>query len=117
MDNRILDFKKSEDKSTLRILYHDNFRVRGGSKACRWGIVIDEELSTCDIQIKNDLYIGDNVTNHHRGGTVVGYCDGINAGEHQLRVYVGNVPGYTGSDCYTGWNLSQWVLEVQEIPQ
>merc|ERR1711998_499844 len=65
--------------------------------------------------IATDMHVQGN-HNDHAPHALLGYCDGVPAGKHELRVLVGQSPGYSGSDCYTGWTAkSSWLLETREI--
>lgn len=110
--SRRLSFEKLRGNSDIRISYTDTFRTRGNSKACRWEILIDD--TSCPSQLLvYDNYVSQG--NYHRSGTLVGYCSGLDTGLHEIQIHVGNTPGYTGSDCYTGWNSSTWVIEAEEV--
>ena len=56
-----------------------------------------------------DVYSSGNV-NNHRQSAYFGYCDNVAAGSHTLAVYVSSTPGYSGVDCFTGWNTQSWLL-------
>ena len=61
---------------------------------------------------------GISLVNTHRSQTLVGYCEGVGVGDHDLGVRVsGPVPNSNtvAGDCYTGWASSHWILEVEEI--
>merc|ERR1711998_697820 len=54
--------------------------------------------------------------NLHRHHDLMGFCDGISAGNHKMQIMVGQTPGYSGSDCYTGWQASStWVMDAREV--
>ena len=114
--SRTLRFHKDRDDTDLRVLYSDNLRVRGNSKACRWSVKING--TDCgDRKIYSDRH-DENTANIHSTSTIIGYCTGVQAGWHTLRVWVSPVPEntqYAGSDCYTGWDRAIWTLEAMEI--
>jgi len=58
-----------------------------------------------------DVYSSGNV-NNHRQAAYFGYCDNVAAGSHTLAVYGSSTPGYSGVDCFTGWNTQSWALEA-----
>lgn len=110
--SRVLNFTKLSSSTKIRIQYTDALRVTSTSNACRWEIKVGG--ASCPGQpLVYDYYTsGDNT---HRSRTVVGYCNGIGAGSKQIQVWVSSTPGYSGADCYTGWNASTWVLEAEEV--
>jgi hypothetical protein len=114
VNGRTLLFEKKSAKSRLLITYQDNLRVYGHGKACRWTVKLDG--ADCKTgTITTDMHVQGN-HNDHAPHALLGYCDGVPAGKHSLKVFVGQSPGYSGSDCYTGWtSKSSWVLEGREI--
>ncbi len=108
---RSLSFNKAKDTTAMRIGYSDNFRVTGTSKACRWEITVDD-VSCPDYPLIFDFY--SDAGNTHRSTSMFGYCEGVSAGTHTIKVKVGSTPGYTASDCFTGWSNSRWTLEAEE---
>jgi len=112
--SRVLSFSKAKTNTKIRISYTDNLRTAGAQKACRWEIRVDG--SSCPNQALVYDYYVENNDHPHRSRTVVGYCTGIAAGSHTIGIWVGNTPaGYSGSDCYTGWYNSTWVIEAEEV--
>jgi len=111
--SRVLSFNKAKTSTKIRISYTDNLRVIGTNKACRWEIRVDG--TSCPSQALIYDYYAKKDDNTHRSRTVVGYCSGVAAGSHTIGIWVGNLPGYSGGDCYTGWNNSTWVIEAEEV--
>jgi hypothetical protein len=111
---RTLNFKKAAADSVLRLFWSDNLRVYGHGKWCKWELRIDNNACATTMNISGNRYVVSN-QNNHMPGVVMGYCKGVKAGDHNLKVHVrGN-----GADCYTGWDSrsnNNFVLEVQEIP-
>ncbi len=116
--SRVLTFaKKGGTETSVRIVYHDNLRAYSSSIAgiaCRWEVKFNA-ASCASGAIYQDFYESVSNDNHHQSGAIVGYCDNLAAGTYTIQVYVGAVPGYTAGDCMTGWNLSHWVIEAEEI--
>ncbi|RKZ73312.1 MAG: hypothetical protein DRR19_31110, partial [Candidatus Parabeggiatoa sp. nov. 1] len=110
---RVLSFTKAKTNTKIRISYTDNLRTAGTGKACRWEIRVDGRSCPNQALIYDDYASKDD--NTHSSRTVVGYCSGVAAGSHTIGIWVGNTPGYSGSDCYTGWNNSTWVIEAEEV--
>ncbi|MDM8560089.1 hypothetical protein [Candidatus Parabeggiatoa sp. HSG14] len=111
--SRVLTFSKAKANTKIRIGYTDNLRTYRSGKGCRWEVRIDG--SSCPNQA---LVYDDHASakdNTHSSRTVVGYCSGIAAGSHTIGIWVSNVPGYSGSDCHTGWKSSTWVIEAEEV--
>ncbi|MEK8020255.1 MAG: hypothetical protein VSS75_025565 [Candidatus Parabeggiatoa sp.] len=111
--SRVLSFRKAKTQTKIRISYTDNLRTHGSNKACRWEIRVDG--TSCPSQALVYDYYAKKEDNTHRSRTVVGYCSGVAAGSHTIRIWVSNTPGYPGGDCYTGWYNSTWVIEAEEV--
>ena len=112
IESRLLSFEKLRSNSDIRISYTDNFRTLGYRKACRWEILIDGTSCPSQPLVYDNSVTHDNI---HRSGTFVGYCSGLDTGLHEIQIYVDNTPGYTGSDCSTGWKNSTWLIEAEEV--
>ncbi|RKZ90977.1 MAG: hypothetical protein DRR19_08485, partial [Candidatus Parabeggiatoa sp. nov. 1] len=111
---RVLSFSKAKTNTKIRINYTDSLRTAGTGKGCRWEIRVDGR--SCPNQALVYDYYANKDDNTHRSRTVVGYCSGVAAGSHTIGIWVSNVPGVSsGSDCYTGWNNSTWVIEAEEV--
>ena len=110
--SRVLSFNKAKTYTKIRISYTDNLRTLGSNKACRWEIRVDGNSCPNQALIYDYHASSDNPL---RSRTVVGYCSGIAAGSHTIGIWVSNTPGYSGSNCYTGWNNSTWVIEAEEV--
>ena len=110
---RSLVINKKKADTAIRVSYTDNMRVYGTGQSCRWEIRFDG--ASCPGQIIcADVYNSATGGNLHHNRTLVGYCAGLAAGNHTVTVYVGSSPGYSGCDCYTGWQQS-WSLEAEEV--
>lgn len=114
--SRSINFIKKRSDTKLRISYTDALRciTPGGGRACRWEIRIDS-LPCPAQQLIYDIYVNVPNEDSHRSRTIVGYCDGMSAGSHEIQIWVGTTPGRPPSDCHTGWNNSTWVIEVEEV--
>jgi len=111
--SRVLSFSKAKTQTKIRISYTDNLRTHGSNKACRWEIRVDG--TSCPSQALVYDYYAKKEDNTHRSRTVVGYCSGVAAGSHTIGIWVSEVPGYSGGDCWTGWYNSTWVIEAEEV--
>ncbi len=111
--SRVLSFSKAKTDTKIRISYTDNLRTHGSAKGCRWEIRVDGRSCPNQALVYDDYASGND--NTHSSRTVAGYCSGVAAGSHTIGIWVGNTPGYSGSDCYTGWSSSTWVIEAEEI--
>jgi len=111
--SRVLSFSKAKTDTKIRISYTDNLRTHGNAKGCRWEIRVDGRSCPNQALVYDDYASGND--NTHSSRTVAGYCSGVAAGSHTIGIWVGNTPGYSGSDCYTGWSSSTWVIEAEEI--
>jgi chromosome segregation ATPase len=111
-------FTKQLADSILYVEYDDNFRVRGGTKACRWEVYFNGQPCSSPGRVAGDMY--QESGNSHEQSSVHGYCRGNSGGSFGARdvavsVRVSNSPGYSSSDCYTGWRSDQLgVLRVTE---
>ena len=117
IESRVHMFEKYREDTDLRIFYSDNHRVLGTNKACRWEVKIDGE-SCASTKLYGDRHDA-NGSNVHASSSIIGYCEGIGKGEREISVWVTPSPhkdnAYNGTDCYTGWNQSAWLIEVMEI--
>lgn len=115
VDDRIFNFSKSQGDTVIRIGYTDNFRVIGdgpNSKGCRWEILLDG--GSCPSgELVYDYFATLTGSNVLRSNTVLGYCEGLSEGMHQITVLV--TPIIEDSDCFTGVNSARWVIEVEEV--
>ncbi|RKZ73647.1 MAG: hypothetical protein DRR19_30775, partial [Candidatus Parabeggiatoa sp. nov. 1] len=111
--SRVLRFTKAKTHTKIRINYTDNLATLGSAKACRWEIRVDGR--SCP----NQALVYDDYAHRHEqtfsSHTVVGYCSGVAAGSHTIGIWVSTTPGYSASNCHTGWKNSTWVIEVIEV--
>ncbi len=113
--SRVLKVTKQKTNTAIRIGYTDNFRVIGsGSPAtCRWEIRVDN-VSCPGGSLVYDYFIGD-TTHRLHSNQVVGYCEGLTSGIHEIQIWVSEVPLNTAGNCYTGWANSRWTIEAEEV--
>jgi hypothetical protein len=109
---RSLAVTKYKAATSLRVLYTDNMRTSSSDGSCRWEVRIDG-ASCSSGPLAADVY-SHGYANVHHNRTFVGYCDTVAAGSHTLAVYVSSTPGYSGVDCFTGWQQA-WTLEAEEV--
>lgn len=115
--SRILNINKAYKDTAIRILYCDNFRVLGHTKAARWEIRVDGKAPPGGA-IYQDKYTRNYSThnmNQHEPATILGYAQGLSVGDHQIQIWIGPSPGYPVADFYTGWNKSRWTIEAEEV--
>ncbi len=112
--SRVLTFNKIKSDTAVRIGYTDNIRVMNGGFSCRREIRVDG-VSCPGGAIFYDFYGAPTNINNHRSQQVVGYCQGIASGVHEIQIWSGPVPGYSQGDCMTGWQGSTWVIEAEEV--
>ncbi|MFT6819419.1 MAG: chromosome segregation ATPase [Myxococcota bacterium] len=111
-------FTKQLTDSILYVEYDDNLRTTGGNKACRWEVYFNGQPCSSPGRVAGDFYQAQG--NAHEQNAVNGYCRGNSGGSFGARdvaisVRVSNSPGYSSSDCYTGWQSDQLgVLRVTE---
>jgi hypothetical protein len=99
----------------LRVTWSDNFRVLGASKACRWEVLFAGSSCTNPGGLYLDKFEGGTSSNRHDPSTFTGTCLGVAQGMVTVTTRVGNVPGYSASDCDTGWASQLASLEVEEV--
>jgi len=119
MDNgglfgRALTFVKTQSNTGLRVSWSDNFRVFGEGKACRWEIKFNDISCTNPGGLYFDKYES-STDNSHDPSSFFGTCFGLAAGTYTIRGYVGPTPGFSGSDCYTGYSSQLFSIEVEEV--
>jgi hypothetical protein len=114
--SRVLTVNKSRTDTALRIGYTDNFRAvqSGGGYSCSWEVRVDGAPCPGGA-LRYDHYNGYTAGSMHFPGHVVGYCEGIAAGSHEIQVWVGPPPSQVVANCYTGWYESRWTLEAEEV--
>jgi len=115
--SRVLAMKKNYNDTAIRITYCDNFRVYGHNVAARWEVRVDGQTIPGGALVY-DRYAAQTSgswTNNHYFSTLFGFAQGINAGNHQIQVWVSNSPGYGVCDAWTGWTNSRWTIEAQEV--
>lgn len=117
--SRVLNVTKDRNDTALRVLYSDSFRTisNSGSGSCRWEIRFDG-ASCPGGALVYDLFVPSNGPvpyNIIRFSSAAGYCEGLSAGPHTVQIYVGDTPGFSNSDCFTGWNDQRWTIEAEEV--
>ena len=110
--SRILKIHKLFKETSIRILYCDNLRVNGDDAAARWEIRVNGTAPPGGA-IFQDMYA--NSGNHHHPSMIMGYASGLPAGDHEIQVWVGALPGRAEGDAFTGWSGSRWTIEAQEV--
>ena len=114
VNERYVEFTKTQDDTYIRVFYHDNFRVHGHGSWARWNIMICDENGNGCAQCKNpgqlqywrySTHQGNWWFNDHWSGSVAGLCKQsdnreIKKGKYQLRVMIDN----NRYDIFTGHN-------------
>ena len=113
LHSRTIRINKLFSETALRIVYCDNFRVKGDNVACRWEIRVDG--NSVNPPILADRY--ESSGNRHLHGTVMGYARGVAAGAREIQVWIVPHPHNQGrvTDVETGWSASTWSLEAEEV--
>ncbi len=116
LNNRSVTFTKTQSDTGIRVLWSDNFRVLGNSKACRWEIKFNGNSCTNPGGLYVSKYQADGGVgaNYHEPTTMAATCMNLPAGTYTIQGYVGPHPSFLGSDCYTGWE-SLFSLEAEEV--
>ncbi|MCP4105252.1 MAG: hypothetical protein GY749_06910 [Desulfobacteraceae bacterium] len=110
---RVLKFNKIRDDTAIRIGYTDNTRVMNG--AGRLEIIVDGVSCPGGALIYDYAMLNSPNSNHHGSQQVVGYCQGITSGEHEIQIRTGTVSEYPVGDIDIGYKYSTWVIEVEEV--
>jgi len=114
VNERYVQFTKTQDDTYIRVFYHDNFRVHGHGSWARWNVMICDENGNGCAHCKNpgqlqywrySSHQGNWWMNDHWSGSVAGLCKEsdnrqIKKGKYQLRVMIDN----NRYDIYTGHN-------------
>ena len=119
VEDRVLSFNKTKDDSNIRIGYTDILFpfCTGASCECIWEIRVDGK--SCPGGALDYYYFVYNLekkTSAARSRNIVGYCKGIDKGEHEIQVWITGMNVYYGSKarCITGHKNSVWTLEAEE---
>lgn len=112
---RSLAYQKLGRSTGLRVTWSDNFRVSVNNTACRWEVLFNGVSCTSPGALVLDKYEGNTSSNRHDPSSFVGTCFGLAPGNVTVATKVYPTPGYTGSDCHTGWNYQLFSIEVEEV--
>jgi hypothetical protein len=112
---RSLTYRKLGASTGLRVTWSDNFRVTVNDKACRWEILFNGAACPSPGGLYFDKYEGASSSNRHDPSSFAGTCFGLAAGNVAVTTRAGQTPGYSGADCYTGWNNQLFSIEVEEV--
>ena len=117
LSGRSLKFDKRTDASQLRMTWATNLRVRPkdkkGGAVCHWELHIDGKSCAKPSKIGVTMHSHDD--NDLIPTEVVGWCQGIKRGPHEIAVMV--TSGDANHDCYTGWGSSEYMEVWEPTPQ
>ena len=114
-------FNKLQSDTAIKVSFQGNTRVYGSSSKCnRWFFKFNgNECSgpmTIEAVVYNDWPSGNLNLLHHR--SFEGYCENIPQGTVGVELWVGQCPGNTLGDAYTGWqSVSRIMIEDVSKPQ
>ena len=74
LPDRTLTFDKVEADTELRIAYFDSFRALGTHASCRWEVLFNGLPCSDPGPLVYDIHEETGSDNHHRSGTVTGFC-------------------------------------------
>jgi hypothetical protein len=119
VQSRVLKFTKAQDDTNIRIGYTDVLTVYCESSSCDafWEIKIDGESCAEEPLVYGySVYNLEKKTHIYRARNLIGYCKGIEKGEHEVQVWIVKMNVYYGSKgkCVTGFKDSRWTLEAEE---
>jgi len=118
--NRAVTLPKLSRSTGIRVVWSDNFRVTVNNHGCRWQVMFNGAACTSPGGLYFDKYEGNTNSNRHDPSTFVGTCFAtaagpLPAGNVAVSTRVDNAPGYTGSDCFTGWTNQLFSIEAEEV--
>jgi hypothetical protein len=119
VESRVLSFTKTKDDTTIRIGYTDALTVYCESSRCSgfWEIKVDgESCPGGGLVYVYSVYNLEKKTHIQRARNIVGYCQGLEKGEHEIQVWIVKMDVVYGSvgRCTTGHLGSRWTIEAEE---
>jgi len=114
VNERYVEFTKTQDDTYIRVFYHDNFRVHGHGSWARWHVMIcDQNGNGCDFcnnpmrlhHWRYSYHQHQWWMNDHWSSSIAGICKSANNrqlrnGKYRLRVYI----DHARYDIHTGHN-------------
>ena len=114
-------FNKLQSHTAIKVSFQGNMRVQGTSDKCnRWFFKFNGNECSGPMTIEAVVYnwwpSGNPNLLHHR--SFEGYCENIPQGTVKVELWVGQCPGYTLGNAYTGWeSVSRIMIEEVSRPQ
>ena len=108
-------FVKTQDNTTLHVVYQGNIRVHGINACKRWYITLNGAECSGPMPIDAVIWTRDQSTDDYRHGSIEGYCEGVHRGKVRVAINIGNCPGYGGMVSDSGW-MSVSRLMIEEVP-
>ncbi|KAL9951209.1 hypothetical protein ACROYT_G043831 [Oculina patagonica] len=116
-------FNKLQSDTAIKVSFQGVMRVSGSSAKCnRWFFKLNGNECSGPMTIEAVVYngwpssAGNPNLHHHR--SFEGYCENIPQGTVRVELWVGQCPGYTLGDAYTGWrSVSRIMIEEVSRPQ
>jgi hypothetical protein len=118
------NYTKVHDASALRLTWSGTLRSAYNCNACchMWTLRVDGNECTNPGRVDAVAYthvLQGQTTDLHHHRTFTGICQAtgggnIDAGNHEIRIYIQPCDGYGPSDGYTGWNAYARIL-VEEL--
>ena len=111
-------FKKTEAKTSLRVVVSSTMRVYSCDNCCKRWYAAFNGKECSPVPIDGAVYIlkGKGTHDLHRPRVITGSCQNIAAGTVNVGFYVGNCDGYGNADAYTGWNSATRIYIEEKEP-
>lgn len=111
-----MTFNKINQATDIRIEWQTNLRSYSSTHTsqCFWEILIDGKNCASPSRLRVGLHTYKN-DNDHIPVDMIGWCKGISAGQHTITIRVEESPSQ--SDCYTGWNTSDYMEVWEPLPE
>ena len=116
-------FNKLQSDTALKVSFQGNMMAQGPSSKCnRWFFKFNGNECSGPMTIEAAVYnswpssAGSPYLYHHR--SFEGYCENISQGTVRVELWVGQCPGSTLGNAYTGWqSVSRIMIEEVSRPQ
>jgi len=117
--NKTLILNKLKDETAIKVEYSDLLGAYDACGRCVWEIRIDgKSCPNQPLYFSNYYCTPSDQSRSLFFHNLKGYCEGINAGTHEIQVWVHMHEDYVGkssSVCRTGTYETTWTIEAQEV--
>jgi len=115
--DRTLQFTKIKDNTSVKIEFTDYIGTDKHCAVCTWEIRVDDLSCTEPLIFLNYACIDTKYNSPMTIQTLKGYCEGIEAGNHEIQIWLHKSSNYshTPTKCVTGSNGSRWTIDAEEV--